>query len=117
MDIFSGDAINVSGRDLFNAGTELLQKVRRESVKLITHALRQDLLLGIKLKDEGIQDRILGFLRFNLLDSAGNELLHLLAQGIDPSGSGAAFCAHGEASDSVMVKGCAHATAYGICQP
>src|SRR5438270_4566376 len=45
MDIFSGYAINVSGRDFFNPGTELLQKIRWEAVKLVTHTLRQDFLL------------------------------------------------------------------------
>src|SRR5258707_2936848 len=113
MEIFSRDAIIVSGGDFFNARAELFQKIRRKTVNLITHTLSQDFLLGVELKNERIQDGVFSFFQFNRLDCAGNQLVHFFAQGVNTSGGGATFCAPSGARYSRMIKKGTYAAGHG----
>src|SRR5260370_17038934 len=94
MNVLFSNFINVGHSDLFNASAISLQEVCRVSVKLIGHALSQDLLFGVEGENKRVQDCVLGRAQLGLLDPAFADFDELVVQSVQSGGGAVTLAAH-----------------------
>src|ERR1051326_6738360 len=94
MDVFGDDAGDVSGLNFLNSATEALEKVRWIAVELVGHALTQDFVRRVEVKDERVQQGILGALDLVVVDRIGLQLVEFLIECLNGFDCALALCAH-----------------------
>src|SRR5258708_5584899 len=116
MNVIFSNFINVGHSDLFNASAISLQEVCGVSVKLIGHALSQDLLFGVEGENKRVQDCVLGRAQLGLLDPAFADFDELVVQSVQSGGGAVTLGAHRYTEDARMAVSCANPTPAAVGQ-
>src|ERR1051326_6241529 len=114
--VFLRDTCDICLCDFLDARAVAFQKIRWIAVFFVSHPFPQNFFLRVEPKDEGVENRILGFGQFFRKSRVGLERVQLLGEGIDGGSGRAALGSHEQPQSPRVVKIGADSTRHGISQ-